>query len=88
MTTIQALFFAGCAGLRVDTRRFDLVGAKACLVHPLTVFRNLDRLAFPSLGLALLAVAAILLTVGCLSARSSLRACIAKDVTAHPGVTK
>lgn len=73
-TAIQAMFFAGCAGLRADTRRFDLAGSGACLAHPLTLFRNLEVIAFPSLGVAFLAGAAVLLTVGCLSARSSLRA--------------
>ncbi len=72
-TVIQALFFAGCAGLRADTRRFDLAGSRACLAHPLTLFRNLDVVASPSLSLALLAVAAVLLLIGCLGARSSLR---------------
>ena len=73
VTIIQALFFAGCAGLRADTRRFDLAGSRTCLAHPLTVFRNLEVIAFPSLGLAFLAVAAVLLTIGVVSARSSLR---------------
>ena len=73
VTAIQALFFAGCAGLRSDTRRFDLAGSRACIAHPLTVYHNLQVIAFPSLGLAFLAVAAVLLTIGCLSARSFLR---------------
>ena len=72
-TAIQAMFFAGCAGLRADTRRFDLAGSGTCLAHPLTLFRSLELLAFPSLGVAFLAGAAVLLTVGCLSARSALR---------------
>ena len=73
VTVVQALFFAGCAGLRTDTGRFDLAGSRACLAHPLTVFHNLEVIAFPALGVAFLAVAAVLLTFGCVSARSSLR---------------
>ena len=73
VTAIQALFFAGCAGLRADTRRFDLAGSRACLAHPLTIFRNLEVIAFPALGVAFLVVAVVLLTFGCLSARASLR---------------
>ena len=74
VTAIQALFFAGCAGLRPDTRRFDVAGSRACLAHPMMLFRNLEVIAFPSFGLAFLAVAAVLLTIGCLNARSFLRA--------------
>ena len=73
VTVIQALFFAGCAGLRADTRRCALAGSRVWLADPQILFRNLEVVAFPALGLALLAVAAVLLTIGCLRARSSLR---------------
>ncbi len=73
VTTLQALFFAGCAGLQAETKRFDLAASKACLAHPMAVFRNLETLAFPSLGLTALAVAAVLLTIGCLNAYGAYR---------------
>ncbi len=87
VTTLQALFFAGCAGPRTPSR-FDLAASGACLAHPVTAFRSLENLAFPALGLSLLAAAAVLLTIGCLNAWWSLQAQGPKKITARLDANK